>query len=121
MKSSVCRAERERDLGVSFWVLLFFSMLKPCLHVMLHGLFAGTTLDRQCPCDEGHSLCMVIMLPDEESLKIRIYFSHLNLICIRFIFEIFSLHTSLLLIFKLSLCKIGLCSQFWFTDVYLLQ
>lgn len=63
---------------------------------MLHGLFAGTTLDRQCPFDEGHSLCMVNVLPDEESLKIHIFFSHLNLICIRFIFEIFSLHTCLL-------------------------
>lgn len=63
---------------------------------MFHGLFAGTTLDRQCLFDEGHSLCMVNVLPDEESLKTHIFFSHLNLICIRFIFEIFSLHTCLL-------------------------
>lgn len=52
----------------------FFSMLKLLLHVMLHGLFAGTTLDRQCPFDEGHSLCMVNVLPDEESLKTHIFF-----------------------------------------------
>lgn len=52
----------------------FFSMLKLRLHVMLHGLFAGTTLDRQCPFDEGHSLCMVNVLPDEESLKTHIFF-----------------------------------------------
>lgn len=96
VKSPVCRAERERDLGVLFWFLVFFSVLKVLLHIMLHGLFAETTLDRQCPFDEGHSLCMEIVLPNEESLKIHIYFSHLNLICIWFIFEIFSHHTCLL-------------------------
>lgn len=54
--------------------VFFFSTLKLLLRVMLHGLFAGTTLDRQCPFDEGHSLCMVIVLPDEESLKIHFFF-----------------------------------------------